>query len=225
MNEILSLLSIFVLVLSLTNSFIAILKYKVLNELAKIIGVYIIVSAITELLSWTAASYNINNLFFFHFFAIFEFIILTYFFQGFFKLMKSKVSLVPFFITICTLGLVANSLFFQTIDKFNSYSLTFVSACMITYSLYAFKLMIDGSSEMRKYNDLKWIIISVFIMHTVSVLVVFFSNAISGFSADSQMMVWTFRAVLILISKLILLYVFIQFYKKSRLSNELKGNT
>ena len=115
------------------------------------------------------------------------------------------------------LFLIADSLFIQGITVFNSYGLFFVSATALCMSIIFFKMLLDKGQLGLNYERHKWIIFGIFITHAVSIIVLFFSNAISGFEKSNQYILWILRSVLVIVAKLFIGLAFLRNFTSKKL--------
>ena len=202
-------ITIAVIVLSTLTAVMALWIFPSINYSLKLLSLYLVVGTCVDVLSYAYSIKDLNNLFFFHFFSFFEFWILTFTFESLFFMIGKSINLKP----VALIGraiILLNSIFFQKLDTFNSYSATFVSIAVLTYCIYYFNLFLDNPSEMIQMRTIKWIVISVFLFHSVSVVVLLFSNIMLGLDEFSQNLVWTIRCSMILIIKFVL---FITYFK------------
>ena len=191
-------ISTVVTILSLVIAVIFIRKFRQLDNSLQKIAIYFIVSALTELLSLSVAYFlHLSNLVFFHFFAIFEILILGHFFFDYYK--KVGITLPQNLILYTLAGLLLlNSVWIQPLNTYNSYGLTLVSISIILFSLYAFYLMLEHDHLEVFSGSVKWLIATIFLMHCSSLMVVLFSNKILEMGKQTQLLIWLARALLIL---------------------------
>lgn len=191
-------ISTVVTILSLVIAVILIRKFRQLDNSLQKIAIYFIVSALTELLSLSVAYFlHLSNLVFFHFFAIFEILILGHFFFDYYK--KVGITLPQNLILYTLAGLLLlNSVWIQPLNTYNSYGLTLVSISIILFSVYAFYLMLEHDHLEVFSGSVKWLIATIFLMHCSSLMVVLFSNKILEMGKQTQLLIWLARALLIL---------------------------
>ncbi|MBP7644259.1 MAG: hypothetical protein KA767_13030 [Saprospiraceae bacterium] len=203
MLQILSVLAFVILFLSGIIAVISIINYKKFDISLKFLTIYFVVAFIFEAVSLYLARNGINNLFLFHIYAIIEFSLLVVFFSNLIYSQQAKKRIYVFMVT-GILFLIADSLFIQGITVFNSYGLFFVSATVLAMSILFFKMLLDKGEFGLSYERHKWIIFGIFITHAVSIIILFFSNAISGFEKSNQYILWILRSVLIIVAKLLI---------------------
>ena len=194
-------------IVSIVIALLILFRYKQIDKNMKSISQYLVISAIIEVISFVVGKcFHQNNLIFFHIFAPVEFFLLSQFFFGFYK--KNDVKLPFSIIKIAFLSLLLiNSFFIQPWNTYNSYGLTAVSIAVILMSLFAFYLMLEKDLKMPFLFEIKWLMISFFLLHCSSLIVVFFSNKILVLEHTQQLTVWRVRAFFMLITKLLQLYL------------------
>ena len=208
------------IILSVILSFLLMIRFSRLSLVLKFIAIYIIVGASFDVVSAAFYEQKENNLLFLHLFTIFEFILLSKFFQSIFRFLNSKFNIL--YITIFgSIFLVANSLFVQTIDIYNSYSHSIVSAIIIAYCIHFFVLILEYSNSSKEFAIIKWFVICLFFLHSVSLIVILFGNLMMDVSRDLQSYVWTFRGIVILATKIVMTI----FFARLLLLNSEKVNT
>lgn len=215
MADLYSFISYGIIGVAVFVSLLLLVQIKKLTYPFKLITYYLVLSAITEVCALVMAKvYHVNNLIFFHIFAPLELILLGWFFFDFYKKQGKDL---PFAIIISPFVglLILNSLFIQPYYTFNSYALTLVGVLVIIMSLYAFYLMLEEDREIPLLFEIKWFMISFFIMHCSSLMVLFFSNMIMSLSKDQQLIIWIIRALIILIVKILQLYVSIRLMQRN----------
>jgi hypothetical protein len=190
------------------------LGYKKSDKMMRKLAIYFLVSCMVECGSTVVGTaYHQNNLYFFHFFAAFEIFILAHFFFDFYEKLLVKIQR-NWFVYLLLILVVGNSIFLQPIDTFNSYALTLVSVAIIGMSMYSFYLMLDKDNFFPYQKELKWLIISFFLLHCSTLMILLFSNKILEFSQDVQIIIWITRSTLILIIKLVQCYQSYKIYLK-----------
>jgi len=213
--HILSVFAFVILFLSGIIAGISLTKYKGFDYSLKVLSIYFVLAFIFEAVSLYLARNGINNLFLFHIYAIIEFSLLVAFFSNLIYSQKAR-KYIYLFMILGILFLIADSVFIQGISVFNSYGLFFVSATVLTMSILFFKMLLDKGALGLSYERHKWLIFGIFITHAVSIIVLFFSNAISGFEKSNQYILWILRSMLIVVAKLIIGLAFLKNYAADR---------
>lgn len=215
MAEFYSFISYGIIGIAIFITLLLLVQVKKLIPSFKIVTYYLMLSTVTEVCALvTAKVYHVNNLIFFHIFAPLELILLGWFFFDFYKKYEIKLSFAKVVSPFIGL-LILNSLFLQPYTTYNSYALTLVGLLVIAMSLYAFYLMLEEDREIPLLFEIKWFMISFFIMHCSSLMVLFFSNMILSLSKEQQLIIWVIRAFITLIVKLLQLYISIRLIQRN----------
>lgn len=218
MLQIISFLALIGLILSGIIAGVSCIQYKSFDKSLKILTVYFVLAFFAELTSYFLAKNSINNLFIFHIFSLIEYGLLFLFFKElFFDFRKKK--LIDLLIILGLLFLILNSLYIQGLNKFNSYGLAFVSSSIMALSILFYKTLLDKGELGLSFEKHKWIVFGIFMSHAVSIVVLLFSNAISGFDKSNQLIVWILRAILSGMAKLIICYALLKDFSKIRKTN------
>ncbi len=197
-------------------------NYKKLDKMLQKLAIYFLVACITECTALVIGTFlHENNLFLFHFFAAFEIFILAHFFFDFYEKLAAKIQRNWFIYPIFAL-VIGNSIFLQPIDTFNSNGLTLVSVVIIGMCIYSFYLMLENDNVFPYQQQLKWLIVSFFLLHCGSLMVLLFSNKILELSQEAQIAIWVTRSLLILSIKLVECYQSYKIYSKIKTSGGLK---
>jgi hypothetical protein len=201
-------------VLLCTNIF---LKLKFLIQ--KMV-LYILIGSIVEIASWVVAKFfHTNNLFFFHGFAIFEAWVLSLIFFELYQKYNTRLQVRYALIPLVSF-LIINSLFVQPIYTFNSNGLTVVSLVAISYSFYAFYLMLEKEIDFPHFSEVKWFIVAIFVTHCGSLMVELFSNQMLNLDKAHQQLIWFLRSFIMLGIKFIYLYIAVQLQKSYRFTSD-----
>ena len=197
-----------------------ILKFHKLLPVLKVVGIYIIVSAAIDLLSFSLYLQHENNLRFLHLFTLFEFVIISHLFRLLFKSLSSKLNI--YYLAVPgTLFILFNTLFIQSINSYNSYSSILVSTIILGYCIHFFILILDVEIQNLQFRALKWFIICLFVFHSISLIVMLFGNVFHDISTEAQSYIWGFRSFVIFATKIILTICFLQiFFSKNNLKTQ-----
>ena len=186
-----------------------IFRFPRLNKTLKVVGVYLIVSAAIDIVSTSMFFKQENNLKFLHLFTLFEIVIIGHLFKLVFAQLKSAFN--PYYVIIpSTLFVLINTLFIQNIESYNSYSALMTSVVIMTFCIYFFLLILDFETQNQHFITLKWFVTCLFILHSISLIVMLFGNMFHDISVEAQSYVWSFRSIVILSTKIILTYFFIK---------------
>lgn len=220
MNQSLSILTILISVVAVVTSILGCIVYPKTNSANKYFIIFLVLSTVIELLSSSWAKEGRNNLIFFHINTFVEFTLLTIFFMSIYE--ENKRYLFKWILCIGLLFILFNSLFIQKIDTYNSISLTTVSLFLIGCCLYYFYLVIGHRVGIFQHTFTKYAVFSIFSLHIVSLMVLFFGNLLLNVKGTFVDMIWTIRALIIFFVKLLILIQLIKmavgyYYKKDLL--------
>ena len=193
--------------LSTILSCLLLIKFHKLNDLLKVVGIYIIVGTSIDIVSTALYQLQQSNLKFLHLFTLIEFVLLSYLFNALYAQHNSKFKLLYLAIPV-TIFIIVNSIFIQDLNSFNSYSTTLCSAVIIGYCIHYFSLILENQNQNIQFQTTKWFIITVFIIHCISLIVMLFGNFFYEVSQQAQSYIWSFRSLIIFSTKIILLYFF-----------------
>jgi len=214
MLEFFQVISNATVVLSILLALAIILKFNTLSKPLQFVGIYLIVSSSLDLVSTALYSVAKSNLVFFHLFTFFEIVILSILFKLLFKALNSKINI--YYIAIPTIFFVIlNTLFIQNIREINTYSSILVSTIILGYCIYFFFLILDVKASNYQFTTLKWFVICIFIFHSISLVFMVFENLTTELSKGAQSYIWSFRSVVLLMTKIILIISFSKLFLKS----------
>ncbi len=150
-----------------------------------------------------------SNLELFYFYTLMEYVLLGKVFEQVLFAHDLKKNFIWLFHLLLSI-LVLYTFYFFDSGSLNTESGTLVSLLVIGFSIWFFTLFLNTSLPSFQYIALKWLIISVFLYHCVTLVVLLFGNHINNFVGDQDILVWIFRGLVIFCSKLIVLVVFIK---------------
>lgn len=185
-------------------SFLSIIYYNRINKLYCSFYAYLFVGGVVDLCSLITGEKGHNNLWFFHIFAFFELLLLSLFFEKISKELGHKNKLGWIYIP-CLLFIIFNSIYIQPLDKYNSYSATLVSFVLIVFSVVIFRYLIEYSGA--HYGRFKYAVGGILLYHMTSIVILSSANLMMVYDEDSQLAIWVVRAMIILVTKLMFLYV------------------
>lgn len=186
---------------SVVFAILSILIFPNMKKIFRLFLIFIIIGGSIDLISVIFAEYKMNNLKFIHLYTFLEFGVLSVFFNQLTYSINSKIDLRHIYIPVLIL-FVLNSCFFQKLEIYNSYSSTLGSIVILGYCIYTFYLMLDYPMR-ASLTNLKWLVIGVFVTHSVLLIVMLSSNVILNISSDYRLIIWTIRAFVFLCTKLL----------------------
>lgn len=218
MLEVFEMIADATVILSVLLALAIVFKFLQLSYSLKLVGIYLIVGASFEIISSAFFSVARNNLIFLHVFTFFEIVFLSHFFHYLFKNLKSKLQIyyvaIPFIIFV-----IGNTLFVQKINELNSYSSMLTSIFIMGCCIHFFILILDFKSPNIQFATLKLFVICLFIFHSMSLGFMLFGDVFNNLSTESESIVWSFRSIVMLATKVVLLISFGKlFLKNSKLA-------
>lgn len=187
----------------------AIALFRGSNTTLKILGIHILISALTEFGSTLLWSYRINNIFLLHIYTLEEFAMLSWFYASIITGRNWKYFFQSCLIVFTILTLL-NSTFIQTLSVNNTYARGLESLIFMVYALICFNKLINApSSSIPRpyYMGLLLINSGVLIYFTSSSLLFTLSNYLRKPElTEARMMVWTCHAFFSIIYYLLLFF-------------------
>lgn len=170
---------------------------------------WIINGAVMEILSKYLADNGISNLFLFHINALSEFVLLVLFFDILYK--NSGFKGIRFVLIPGVMLIVFNSLYVQTVDSFNSYTLTAISFGVVLLSIDYYIRLIDVEISADRKMFKMIVVGSIFILHISNLVPILFSNYLLNIVGSTQIIVWLLRACVVLIVKILVFYTLLSY--------------
>ena len=202
---------------SVLLAILLIINFNRLSKPLKIVGIYLIAGASIDIVASALSKRYESNLVFLHLFTLLEIVIISYLFKVLFISLKSKFN-VTYIAIPATAFVIINTCFIQSIDTYNTYSSTLISLIILAFCIQFFVSILGIHKKDYQFVTLKWFVICLFFFHSISLIVMLFGNLFQEMSLDGQAYVWSFRAVVIFATKIILSYWFIKlFYSKNEL--------
>lgn len=207
-------LSLIVLFVSIICSVLVLIQYRALSDILKVFGIYFLISNCIEILALFLAENKISNLFLFHINTVIEFWFLVIFFYACDRKYGKPFPLIPVLLQGLII-IVANSIFVQKIDMFNSYSATLVNLVLLIFSFRFFFVTMDVDVN-KELKIVKLIVSCLLLVFGTSLVVLLFSNAMLSIATTYQLFIWDFRGILILSTKVIFGLTFAKLLFESR---------
>lgn len=183
--------------------FIALFNYKFLDKPLIIIVLFLIGSAIFNLVGIVMANYAIPNLWVFHFYNIFEFALVSWFYNALFKYKFNKVIFI--LIAILTVLCLINLIFVQKNMQFNTYTRSLEAIIVIGYCIVFFN---QQSQRMDEYNwsaeSFNWINVGFLVYFAGTFFTYLFSNyLVLGNDRKISRIIWTVQDTILIIEYLL----------------------
>lgn len=180
---------------------IGIIKYKALPVPAKLMLLYLIISALfTGIALLIGRHYHKNNMPVTHLFTIIEFVILVAYYRkisGATRRNSFYYLLILLFISLC----IANAIFFQSIYTYNSYTKSIEAIVCILFALNYFAAIAAGTPSKKTMSQPDFYFNAGFFLYFSGAFMLFvFSNFIvSNLSLPDFLIIWTIHASLVLL--------------------------
>ncbi|AXT62014.1 hypothetical protein D1816_17165 [Aquimarina sp. AD10] len=182
----------------------AILKYNRLNKVQVSLGYILILVFIVELITNIFWHKKINNLPIFHFYAIFEFLLIVNIYKSALSGLFSKGVFIILAIGFTAFAII-NMFFFQNIFEFNSNVTTVMGVLVVFFALsYFYKLLKEVRYSALETNPMFWINSGFLIYFSSNLILFFINNNLFKEASEASYMVWGLHAIVNII--LILFY-------------------
>ena len=207
-----------IVVLSITASIASAYLYKYANKKEKVFIYYIISIGFFELLAilLEMVMNNGNNLPGLHLYTLFQFVILTFFFNSCLREISDWFKY-KWVITIGSIGIIANSIFFQSIFTYNSYSKSAVELYIILMSLTLFTFFLrDKTHDQVNMKASVSFVSAVFLQSAVSIIFYIYSNDILEMKASLRDLIWYLRIAINYISLFMIIFGMWQIFNRKK---------
>jgi hypothetical protein len=180
---------------------VGILFYKYLKKPEKILFFYLFLSGVSNALLAYLAYSHINNLPVFHIYTILECCFILFYFAELFN--SSVISKWLFRVgTGFIFFSILNTVFFQNIFSFNSYSRSLEALLVIVICLYYFKLQLDLEKQFSEARGF-WFVLGLFIYFSSSLTIFIISNISLSLDKHFLWIMWNIHASLVLMMYLL----------------------
>lgn len=192
--------------LTITTGVISFFLYPFVDKRLKLLCLYFMMAGIIEIYIFSLPKGK-NNLYLYHIYTFFEFLLLvkTFHFVFYKKKVQFNMNIILYPVLIM---FMLNSLFVQKIDSYNSYSNILASLIILAFCVFYFYLILDGTKgNIKTESAIKWIITAVFLYHITMIIFNLFSNFLIEYSeSNSYIEIWFFRVLILLGLRLIFLF-------------------
>lgn len=207
-------------IVSIVIASVVLIIYQKLSSPLRIFGLYLIMDCGTEILASALANNNYNNLVFFHIYTFLEFWFISIFFFQVFSI-KNKLYLFLSLFIVESLVII-NSIFFQSIYEFNTYSSSLVIIIILAMCLFYFYKSLENNIDDFEFKTIHKLIILLFFYECLSLMIILFSNHLVSAGKSYQLTIYGIRAVIVLFIKFIYLIIYIVYaLKKTGYINKL----
>lgn len=174
------------------------LNFRHLAKDCRILFYFILLSALSNVVSAILAHQRVNNLYLYHFYTIAEYLVLSVFyynkFTGWPLAQKAILVVCVLFTLLCLL----NPLFFQNLSQFDSYTSSLEAIFVIIMSI----ALINKESELLtlqpwKDNPVNWFNTGLLLYFSGSMFLFLLSNYIVEASRTIQVVAWSTHATFV----------------------------
>lgn len=184
------------------------IKFRKLPIEIKVLGYFLVLNLLTEIISKTLFSAGTNNLYLLHIYTFFEFLAWSLFYRYLFKGNENIRKYHWPFVLIVAVLIVLNSIFLEPITGFNSNAKTLVQIIIIGYAIYYFFLNF-GITDFSKSENQSLLLINfaTILYYSGSLFIVMFMKMLisNESSTTSYNGFWLFNALLNAIFQLLIL--------------------
>lgn len=206
-----------VLVILCVNVLLFSLKFKQLNTPFKHLYYYLLLNLAIEISAIIFISCGLNNLPLLHIYTLGEFILFSHFFRSIIVKPSLFQKRYWYFVGIGTVLIIANSLFIQSIFEFNTFAKSFVQITIISYCVFYFYNLLEGTNySQRSSRSLRLLISGIIIYYSGSLFIFMFSRTSFG-NEEPYIFFWVFNSLLnVIFHVMIFTALWNEFYKKER---------
>jgi hypothetical protein len=191
------------------NILLLMARYHQIPTIIKRIAPFIILTLIIEVYSTYLTKNNRPNLFLLHIYTLMEFIAWAFFYQLLFRSHKRFQQIFPYFITIISFLIIANTVFIEPLSGFNSNAKSTVQIIFITLAIVYF-FQTFGRIDLTQSTPRSLILINfaIILYYSGSLFIFMFSKLLNNnnVAQPQQYGLWTINALLYFIF-LILLFL------------------
>jgi hypothetical protein len=188
---------------------IGLVNYRFLSKSIKIILFFNIFTGILEILNIILASLNIYNTFVFHFYSIFEFALISWFYKLQFKGKTDKI-IPPLIVAYAILSII-NFLYIQNNIQLNTYTHSIEAIIIIGYCINFInkQSQFDATYSWGSFS-LNWINTGLLLFYSCSFFAFMFTNYLMHASKHINNVVWSSYDTIIIFENILFA---IAFYK------------
>ncbi len=206
--KIFAYLGMFILAL---NFFLFLMIFSKKEKAFKIFSIYLVVMVIIQAISAVYQILSINNIFLSHYYFIFQFLLLSYFYLQILTIDFQK-KVVKLVIPICLTALGIQYYFNPELYfKFNLFEIFITSFSIIIFSMFHFYNMLGGK------KNYYYISIGVFIYLLGGTFLFITGNLMNSLYKISGNLTWLINSVLYIICQVCFLIEFKQIYSKKKI--------
>ena len=211
MYEFLVFASNLVVGLTLFIAMLSLVAYPKVDIALKLLCIYFIVGASTEVLSFIDAANNEANTYLLHYYSFFECLVMIRIFGFLYHEVKMKLNL-NIVLYPALLSIVLSSAFIQSTQSYNSLTGAIVSAIILALSIYYFFMILDKEKEIKFASIKKWSITFIFLYHVTLFIFTIFGNFLITLQSETALIIWAVRISIIFLVKVGLAYQIIRVF-------------
>lgn len=153
----------------------AIINFKTITNTLKILGVFVFVIAIFEIVNNIHMRYGINNMYIFHIYSYIEFIVISFIFHKLFKTKKLKIGV---FIASVLFYLfsILNLIYWESFNDFNSNQFAFEAVIIFFYCIGYYTELMTKSSIIHLEKSPEFILVSGYFIYFSGTFMLFISS-------------------------------------------------
>lgn len=197
------------------NVLLCFIHRKKLNPSFLRLFYFLIWTLIIEVLAFIFMQKGYNNLPLLHIYTLGEFILISYFYKSLIYKPSLFQKVFWYFMLICSVLIILNSIFFQSIFTFNTFAKTFVQILIIGYVVLYFYNLIENQLFPETISKSLRLVSSAIIIYYSGSLFIFMFSQIYIDSTDIYTLFWVFNSTIYFIFQLLILVALWKvFYKK-----------
>jgi hypothetical protein len=211
-----SYVQILVLIVLSTNVVFCFVHRHKLNSPFRFLFYYLIWNLLIEILAITFMKIGYNNLPLLHIYTLGEFVFFSYFYKSLIHKPSAFQKFFRHYIVVGSILIILNSIFFQSIYDFNTYSKSVVQITIIGFAVLYFYNLIENKLLTEEISKgLRLVNSAILIYYSGSLFI--FMYGISLEANDHYIMMWTFNAILNLVFQMLILRGLWKVYFKKRI--------
>lgn len=197
------------------NVFLCFIHWKKLNPSFLRLFYFLIWTLIIEIMAFIFMHSGYNNLPLLHVYTLGEFVLISYFYKSLINKPALFQKIYWYFILSCSLLIILNSIFFQSIYTFNTFAKTFVQLLIIGYAVLYFYNLIENQLFPETISKSLRLVSSAIIIYYSGSLFIFMCSQVYIENTDIYTLFWVFNSTIYLVFQLLILWgLWKVFYKK-----------
>ncbi|MEM6684568.1 MAG: hypothetical protein AAF617_02140 [Bacteroidota bacterium] len=174
-------------------------RYKRLNKLYWTLFVLLIVAAIISYNAYTLYKNVQNNMHILHLYTVVEYIFWSLFYYQLFKKSMVKKAIIGLVVILVAFSIL-NTLYWQPLDTFNSYSRSLEAAFLLCFAIaWFYKVFVNGKIIRLEKHPVFWINAGVLVYFSGAFLLFISNNFLVGISKQAFFQAWTLHALFLII--------------------------